>query len=120
MTVGRYRILGSSSSTGSSTTLLEELCNQARSLGAEAIEVEYKDSEQWVFASKGGMGFGIASYPRSSAQAEELRKSLYAAAKKQVRTVMDGQAYVLKVRRFDSFGEDAFAVSINPARKAGP
>jgi hypothetical protein len=46
---------------GQPTTLLEGLCGHALSLGAESIEVEYKDGREWVFANKGGMGIGIAN-----------------------------------------------------------
>jgi hypothetical protein len=52
--------------------------------------------------------------------AEELRGNLYAAAKKPVRTVIGGQVCILKVRAFESFGEDAFEVSIDPAPKLDP
>jgi DNA-binding MarR family transcriptional regulator len=105
---------------GRPTTLLEGLCGHALSLGAESIEVEYKDSREWVFANRGGMGVGIANYSSSSAEGKELRENLYAAVKKPVRTVIGGQVYILKVRIFDSFGEDAFTVSINPAPKLDP
>ena len=105
---------------GRPTTLLEGLCGHALSLGAESIEVEYKDGREWVFANKGGMGVGIANYKSSSAEGKELRKDLYAAAKKPVRSVIGGQVYILKVRVFESFGEDAFAVSIDLAPKLDP
>jgi hypothetical protein len=105
---------------GRPATLLEGLCGHALSLGAQSIEVEYKDSREWVFAHKGGAGIGIANYTSSSADAKELRGNLYAAAKKPVRTVFGGQVYILRVRVFDSFGEDAFEVSINPAAKLDP
>ena len=62
----------------------------------------------------------IANYASASADVKELRGSLYAAAKKPVRTVIGGQVCILKVRVFDSFGEDAFEVSIDPAPKLGP
>jgi hypothetical protein len=105
---------------GRRTTLLEGLCGHALSLGAQSIEVEYKDSREWVFANQGGIGIGIANYASSSAEAKELRGNLYAAVKKPVRTVIGGQGYILKVRVFDSFGEDAFAVSIDLAAKPDP
>ncbi|MGA9625474.1 MAG: hypothetical protein WBL65_22100 [Bryobacteraceae bacterium] len=76
---------------GRRTTLLEGLCGHALSLGAQSIEVEYKDSREWVFANQGGMGIGIADYASSSAEVKELRGNLYAAAKKPVRTVIGGQ-----------------------------
>jgi repressor LexA len=102
------------------TTLLEGLCAHALSLGAQALEVEYKDRREWVFVKKGAMGFSVANYDSSSADAKELRGNLYAAAKKSVRTVVDGTVYLIKVRIFDSFGEDAFDVSIAPAPKLDP
>jgi len=105
---------------GKPTTLLEGLCGHALSMGAQSIEVEYKDGREWVFANKGGVSIGIANYKSSSADAKELRGNLYAAAKKPVRTVMGGQVYILKVRVFESFGEDAFAVSIDLAPKLDP
>ena len=105
---------------GRPTTLLEGLCGHALSLGAQSIEVEYKDGREWVFANQGGIGIGIANYTSSSADAKELRGNLYAAAKKPVRTVIGGQVYILKVGVFESFGEDAFAVSIDPAPKLDP
>jgi hypothetical protein len=102
---------------GRPTTLLERLCGHALSLGAQSIEVEYKDGREWVFANKGGIGIGIANYTSSSADAKQLRGNLYAAAKKPVRRVIGGQVYILKVGVFESFGEDAFEVSMNPAPK---
>jgi hypothetical protein len=66
------------------------------------------------------MGIGIANYTSSSADSKELRGNLYAAAKKPVRTVIGGHVYILKVHIFESFGEDGFAVSIDPAPKLDP
>jgi hypothetical protein len=105
---------------GKPTTLLEGLCGHALSLGAQSIEVEYKDGREWVFAFNGGTGISIANYKSSSADGKELRGNLYAAAKKPVRTVMGGHVYILKVRVSDSFGEDAFDVSIDPAPPLDP
>jgi len=104
---------------GRPTTLLEGLCGHALSLGANSISVEYKDGVEWVFAQKGPIGVGIASYPTSGRDAKELRDNLYA-ARKPVRTVIDGKLFLLKVRRYDSFGEDAFDVAIVPAPASDP
>ena len=105
---------------GRATTLLEDLCGHALSLGAQSIEVADKDGREWVVANKGAVGISIANYKSSSADAKELRGNLSAAAKKPVRTVIRGQVYILKVGIFDSFGEDAFAVSIDLAPKLDP
>jgi hypothetical protein len=105
---------------GRPATLLEGLCGHALSLGAQSIEMEHKDRREWVFAHKGGIGIEIANYKSSSADAKELRGNLCAAAKKPVRTVSGGQVHILKVRVFESFGEDAFEVSIEPSPKLDP
>jgi len=105
---------------GRPTTLLEGLCGHAVSLGAQSIEVNYKDGREWVFANKGSMGIGIANYKSSSADGKELRGNLYAAAKKPVRSVIGGKVYILKVTVLDSFGEDAFAVGIELAPQLDP
>ena len=104
---------------GKPATLLEGLCGHALSLGAQSIEVEHKDQHDWVYARKGATAIRIARYPTSGADAKELRGNLYA-AKKPFRTVVHGQVFILKVRVFDSFGEDAFEVKIDPAPKLDP
>ena len=105
---------------GRPVTLLEGLCGHALSFGAESIEVEYKDRREWVFAHTGGTRIGMANYASSSADAKELRGNLIAAAKKPFRTVIDGKIYILKVRVFESFGEDAYEVSMVAAPKLDP
>ena len=100
-------------------TLLEGLCGHALSLGAQSIAVEPKDGREWVFAHRDGTRISIANYSSSSADAKELLRDLYA-AKRPIRTVFHGQVYILKVRVHDSFGEDAFEVSIDPAAKLDP
>jgi hypothetical protein len=65
-------------------------------------------------ARTGGLGFGIANYPTSSADGKELRQNLYAAAKKPMRTVLRRKRSILKVRVFESFCEDAFEVTMGP------
>jgi hypothetical protein len=90
------------------------------SLGAQSIEVERQDSQEWVFARKGGVGISIANYESSGTDAKELRRNLYAAAKKPVRIVIGGLVYIVKVRVFESFGDDAFEVSIDPAPRSDP
>ena len=101
-------------------TLLEDLCAHALSCGGESIEVEYKDGREWVFARKGETAFGTANFASSSRDAKELRENLYAAQKKPVRTAIGGQVWILKVGVYDSFGEDAFRVRIDPAPKLDP
>ena len=105
---------------GRPATLLEGLCGHALSLGAQSFEAERKDRRQRAFAQIDGVRTRIANFEDSSSDGKELRENLYAAAKKPVRTVIGGQVHILKVRVFESFGEDAFAVSIDLAPKLDP
>ena len=70
-----------------------------------------------MFADRAGMDIGIANYKSSSTDGKELRGNLYAAAKKPVRSVIGGQVHILKGTVLQTFGEDAFAVSIELAPK---
>ena len=60
------------------------------------------------------------TFASSSREAKELRENLYAARKKPVRTAIGGQVWILNVGVYDSFGEDAFRVRIDPAPKLDP
>jgi hypothetical protein len=101
-------------------TLLEDLCEHALSCGTDRLEVESEKGREWVFARKGETSFSTANFPSSSRDAKELRENLYAAQKKPVRTAIGGQVWILKVEVYQSFGEDAFRVHINPAAKLDP
>ncbi len=96
--------------------MLEGICGHVLSLGLDSIDVEYKDRRDWVWAG----GFGIANYASTSSEAKELRENLYAAHKKPVRTALGGKVYIVKVRVRDSFGEDAFEVTIKPVPNSDP
>jgi hypothetical protein len=105
---------------GKPVTLLEQLCGHALSFGAQSFETERKDGRQRAFAHIEDARTRIANFADSSTDARELRSNLYAATKKPVRTVIGGKVYVLHVRVFESFGEDAFEVSIDLAPKLDP
>lgn len=101
-------------------TLLEDLCEHALSCGAESLAVEYRDHREWVYVRKGETAFGAASFESSSRDAEELRENLNAARTKPVRTAIGGKVWMLNVSVYDSFGEDAFRVRIDPAPMLDP
>ena len=105
---------------GKPVTLLEQLCSHAMSFGAEWFETERKDGWQRAFAQIDDSRTRIANFEDSSTDAKELRANLYAATKKPVRTVIGGKVYILHVCVFESFGEDAFEVSIDPAPQLDP
>ncbi len=93
-------------------SVLEQLAAEAIRLGADAMEVEYKDGHEGVFAVLGGIGYGIARLPSSSREAEELRRELYGLTKKRGRVATGGLEYELRARVYGSFGEDAFHVQL--------
>jgi DNA-binding PadR family transcriptional regulator len=105
---------------GKPVTLLEQLCGHAMSFGARSFETERKDGRQRAFAQIDDARTRIANFEDSSSDARELRANLSATAKKAVRTVIGGKVYILHVRVFESVGEDAFEVSIDPAPKLDP
>lgn len=102
-------------------TLLEDLCAHALACGAQSIEVEHKQSDEWVFIRKDQTAHRVAKFARSSREAKELRENLDAALKKPVKTAIGGQVLLLNVSVYDSGGDgDAFRVSIDPAPKLDP
>jgi hypothetical protein len=105
---------------GKPVTLLEGLCGHALSFGAEDLSVEHKDRREWVFMTKAGSGIAIANYASGGADAKELRENLYAAAKKPLRSAINGRVWIIKVGVYDSFGEDAFEVTLHPAPGLDP
>ena len=95
--------------------ILTNIVAQVLSAGAIEFEVEYKDENEEICVMRGPIGFGIASLPSSSDEAKELRAQLYGLKKKRRMIVVDGVDYLLRVEIFDSFGEDAFRVTVTPA-----
>ena len=101
-------------------TLLEDLCRHAKSVGADSIEVEHQDRREWVYGRIDNTAVSFANFASSSRDAKELLDNLHRAQKKPLRTVLDGQVYILKVRTEERFGEDFFEVKIEPAPKLDP
>ena len=92
--------------------MLLDLVARVIDAGATEMEVEYKAGREEVFAVCCGIGVGIASLNSTSEEARSLRKELYAIGKKKRVVRISATAYVLRVRIFGSFGEDAFHVTI--------
>jgi len=94
-------------------SIVEPLAAEAIRLGADLLDVEYKDGYEQVFATSAGVGFGIARLPSSSPEAATLREELHRLAKrKRRRIVVNGCAYELRCGTYDSFGEEAFCVEL--------
>ncbi len=94
--------------------IVDDVVTEAARLGADGVEVEYKDGYEQVFATKGSFGYGIARFRSSTPEALALRKQLYRLAKRRRRIAVDAFEYELRCHVFDSFGEDAFQVELRP------
>ncbi len=93
-------------------SVVERLARGAVRLGADLLEVEYKDGYEVVFAVKGGAGHGIARFRSSSPEAVSLRAELRRIAKRKRRIAAGGSQYELRGSVYESFGEDAFRVEL--------
>ena len=92
--------------------VLAEVVARVLAAGATEFEVEYKDGEEHVVAFSGAAGVGVAAFCSDSDDAQELRRQLYALNKKRRKIIHAGVECGLRVKIFDSFGEDAFRCTI--------
>jgi hypothetical protein len=102
--------------------MLECFATQAIALAADAIEVEYKDGFEEVFASSGPIGFCIARFESSSQEAVRLRDACDRLSRqKRPRWIsVDGLEYGVRRTTCDSFGEEAFHLALRPSPRAQP
>jgi hypothetical protein len=99
-----------------SPDVVAEVVARVLATGATEFEVEYKDGEELVVAFNGAVGVGVAAFRSGSADAQELRRQLYALKKKKRKITHAGVEYALRVEIFDSFGEDAFRGTITKSK----
>ncbi|MDQ3776363.1 MAG: hypothetical protein M3461_19400 [Pseudomonadota bacterium] len=100
--------------------VLLELVGRAIKAVADHMEIEYENGREEVFAVSSAIGVGIASLDAKSEEARLLREELYAIAKKKRIGRIFGCAYAMRVQIYDSFGEDAFRVTIKRTPGGSP
>ena len=66
-------------------SVLEQLAREALDLGADVLEVEYRDGHEEVVAYMGALGREIARLPSDTPQASALRRDLYATKRRLLR-----------------------------------
>jgi hypothetical protein len=91
-------------------SLVHDLGTEAVGLGADTIQVEYRDGYKEIGVLKGGVGFEIARWPRSDRPAVTLRKELHELRNRRATVIIRGAAYEIRTRVYDSLGEQAFTV----------
>jgi hypothetical protein len=99
--------------------ILDQLATQALRLGFDTLEVEYKDGFEEVCGLKDAIGVGIARFRMSSPEGAALRQELYGSLKKGHRVALDDAQFSLRSRVWDSFGEDAFRVTLHRLPRSG-
>jgi hypothetical protein len=97
--------------------VLEHLAAEAIRLGFDTLEVEYKDGFEEVCGLKGGVGFGIARFKSGTSEARVLREELYGTTKSPRRLTLGSDEFSLRGSVWDSFGEDAFRVTLRRVRR---
>jgi hypothetical protein len=99
--------------TGQRGGILGEFAAEAIRLGAERLEVEYKDGYEEVLAIVGEFGFGVGRLSSTSQDAALLRHELYQCTRRRRQIVVDGDTYELRGQTYDSFGEVAHRVRLH-------
>ena len=97
--------------------MLLEFLDKAVAIGADRVEIEYKDDLEWIYASDGIVGVGIGTIKANSAQSKQLFRELEA-LKKAKQAVLQGVLRQLSIKTFQSFGEDAHWISIKKPVKS--
>jgi hypothetical protein len=93
-------------------SIVHGLITEAVSLGADTIQVEYRDGYEEISVLKGGVGFEIARWRSSGRRAVSLRKELHDLRKKRAQATVSGAEYEIRTRTYDHFGEEAFELRL--------
>jgi len=92
--------------------IIHEFLAEAVRLGADTIEVEYRDGYEEVSVSKAGPRFKTATSSWSSRRSASLREELHNLQKKRTTVAVSGAEYEIRTRAHERFGETAFEVRL--------
>ena len=97
--------------------MLLDFIRKAVELGADEIEIDYKDGQERISAMRGPVGVGIGTVKFSSRESEQLFVEVEA-LRKAKRVDLDAGSYSAKVSEFDNFGETAHGIQLTRAKAA--
>ncbi len=88
----------------------EELLLKANKIGAERIEIEYKDGIELVTACRGTFGVGIDQLTKTQRKAffQEMTEM-----KKKRSVILDDKSYHLRFWKYESFGEWVYVIEFH-------
>lgn len=92
--------------------VLLEVVTAVLAVGSTEFEVEYDEGYEEATALVGPIGIEILKLKSNSKEAKKLRMELYDLRGRAKHVVVSGIEYSLRLRIFESFGEDAFHVRI--------
>ena len=92
--------------------MLIEFLEKALAIGADSIEIEYKDRKEWVTAFWDCVGFGIGCLDRD--EAKPMFKEMDDLKKTKLVTI-GGATHRLVFSRYDSFGEWVYRIRMKKA-----
>jgi hypothetical protein len=96
----------------SAASQLQGFVAQAAQLGADTIQVEYRDGNEEVSVLKGSVGLEIARFPSMGKRSAALRTELDQLRKKKTTVTVNGVAYEIRARAYELFGEQAYEVRL--------
>lgn len=94
--------------------MLEDLLRKAVEIGADRIEIEYKDGAELVTAFRGPVGIGISTI--DSTHRGLLFREMQD-LKKRRKATLGCNTYGLTFSKYESFGERVHVIEIHEARK---
>jgi hypothetical protein len=101
--------------TAQRISILERFAAEAIRLGAEQLDVEYRDGYEELSAIADAFDFGIGRLRSTGQEAATLRRELDQCARRKRQIVVDGDNYELHARTYDSFGEPSYRVRLRRA-----
>ena len=97
--------------------MLLDFIRKAVELGADELEIDYKDGQERICAMRGPVGVGIGTVKSSAPESAQLFVEVEA-LRKAKHVDLDAESHSAKVSEFDSFGEAAYRIQLTRVKAA--